>query len=85
MNCLEGKKCKSKCGDTVKFKLSKQGSNICENFKFFTLMEEGRKRCKLDQHEWICSDNHVVAGVEDGKKGEQVKSEEGPVGRYWFS
>ena len=31
-------------------------------------MEEGRKRYKLDQHEWTCSNNHVVAGVEDGKK-----------------
>ena len=31
-------------------------------------MEEGRKCYKLDQHEWICSNNHVVEGVEDGKK-----------------
>jgi len=22
----------------------------------------------LDQHQWICNNNHVVEGVEDGKK-----------------
>ena len=30
-------------------------------------MAEGRKCYKLDQHKWICCNNHVVAGVEDGE------------------
>ena len=72
MSCPQGKKCKSKCGDKAKFNLSERGSNVCENFKFPTLLEEGRKCYKLDQHQWKCSNNHVVAGVEDGKKAPLV-------------
>ena len=68
MKCPEGKKCSSKCGDTIYFQLADQGSNKCKHFKLSALLEEGRRRYKLDQHQWICSNNHVVEGVEDGKK-----------------
>ena len=73
MRSPEGKKRECKCGDTVKIKLSDQGSNNCKHFKLLTLLEEGRKRYKLDHHQWICSNNHVVEGVEDGKKATPCK------------
>ena len=68
MSCPQGKKCKSKCGDTVKFTLSDQGSSVCKNFKLLSLLEEGRKHYKLDQHQCICSNNHVITEVEVEKK-----------------
>ena len=45
-----------------------QGANKCKHFKLPALSEEGRGRYKLEQHQWICSNNHVNEGVEDGKK-----------------
>ena len=56
----------------MKFSLADQGANKCKHFERSTLGEEGGKRYKLDQHQWKCSNNHVVAGVEDGKKAPLV-------------
>ena len=48
--------------------MADQGSNKCKYFELSALLEEGRIRYKLDQHPWICKNNHVVEGVEKGKK-----------------
>ena len=68
MRCPKGKNCESKCGDNTYFNLADQGSSTCKYFKLPALGEEGRRRYKLDQHQWICSNNHVIEGVEDRKK-----------------
>ena len=60
--CPEGKKCKSGCSDTIKYNLADQGSNKCEHFKLVTLIEQGRKRYKLDMEKLICSYDHVALG-----------------------
>ena len=71
VKCLKGKQCESKCRDTNYFNLVDQGSNQCKQFKLPALVEEGRRRYKLNQHQWICKNNHVIEGVEDGKKAPQ--------------
>ena len=68
MRCKEGKDCSSKCGDTEFFQLADQASNKCKHFESSSLATEGRSRYKLDQYPWICSNNHVVDGVEEGKQ-----------------
>ena len=40
-------------------------------------MKEGRRCYKLDQHPWICRNNHVVEGVEEGKKAKPCPECEG--------
>ena len=68
VRCKEGKDCPSKCKDKeIIFNLGDQGSNQCPDFKLSTLVSEARKRYKLDQGQWTCSNNHVVAGVGEGK------------------
>ena len=66
--CPEGKKCKSKCRDTIKFNLGDQASNVCENFKRATLMEQGRKRYKLELQKWLCSSGHDAMGSSEAGK-----------------
>ena len=68
MRCPKGKQCESKCGDTIHFNLADQGTNQCKYFKLPALLEEGRRHYKLDQLQWTCKNNHVIEGVEDGKK-----------------
>ena len=68
MRCKEGKDCSSKCGDTEFFQLADQASNKCKHFESSSLATEGRSCYKLDQYPWICSNNHVVDGVEEGKQ-----------------
>ena len=68
VRCPKGKQCESKCGDTIHFNLADQGTNQCKYFKLPAIMEEGRRRYKLDQYQWTCSNNHVNEGVEDGKR-----------------
>ena len=68
MKCPEGKKCSSKCGDTIHFLLADPGSNKCKHFELSALVEEGRKCYKLDQYQRVCNNNHVVEGVEERKK-----------------
>ena len=64
MRCKEGKDCPSKCKDKdIIFNLGDQGSNQCQDFE-----PEGRKRYKLDQDQWTCSNNHVVSGLGEGKQ-----------------
>ena len=71
MRCKEGKDCPSKCKDKdIIFNLGDQGSNQCPDFKLSTLVSEARKRYKLDQGQWTCSNNHVVAGVGEGKSAQ---------------
>ena len=68
MRCKEGKDCPSKCKDNdIIYSLGDQGSNKCQDFKLSTLVSEARKRYKLDQGQWSCSNNHMVAGVGEGK------------------
>lgn len=43
-------------------------SNKCKHFELSSLLKEGRRRYKLDQHPWIFTKKHVVEGVEEGKK-----------------
>ena len=57
-----------------------QGSNKCKHFKLPALGEEGRRRYKLDQYQWICSNNHVNEGVEDGKEAPPCKNCEETLG-----
>ena len=64
MKCPKRKKCSSKCGDTIHFLLADPGSN----FELSALVEEGRRHYKLDQYQWVCNNNHVLEGVEEGKK-----------------
>ena len=73
MRCPKGKNCESKCGDTTYFNLADQGSSKCKYFKLPALGEEGRRRYKLDQYQWICNNNHVNVGVEDGKEAPPCK------------
>ena len=40
-------------------------------------MKEGRRRYKLDQHQWICKNNHVVEGMEEGIKAKPCPECEG--------
>ena len=69
MRCKEGKDCSSKCGDTeFFFNLADQSFNKCKHFESLSLATKGRSRYKLDQYPWICSNNYVVDGVEEGKK-----------------
>ena len=68
MKC-KGKECESKCGDnSTVFNLADQASNKCKYFEPSSLAMEGKRRYKLDQHPWICSNNHEVSGVEEGKE-----------------
>ena len=73
MRCPKGKNCESKCGDNTYFNLADQGSSTCKYFKLPALGEEGRSRYKLDQYQWLCKNNHVNEGVEDGKKAPPCK------------
>ena len=69
MRCKEGKDCPSKCKDNeIIYNLGDQASNKCAHFELSSLVTEGRKRYKLDQNQWMCSNNHVVEGVEEGKQ-----------------
>ena len=69
VRCKEGKDCPSKCKDKeIIFNLGDQASNQCAHFELSSLVTEGRKRYKLDRDQWICSNNHVVSGVEEGKQ-----------------
>ena len=68
MKC-KGKECESKCGDnSTVFNLADQVSNKCKYFEPSSLAMEGKRRYKLDQHPWSCSNNHEVSGVEEGKE-----------------
>ena len=68
MRCKEGKDCPSKCKDNeIIYNLGDQGSNECPGFKLPALVSEARTRYKLDQGQWSCSNNHVVAGAGEGK------------------
>ena len=66
MRC-KGKDCESKCGDMV-FNLADQASNTCKYFEIPSLALECRRRYKLDQYPWSCSNGHEVVGVEEGKE-----------------
>ena len=66
MRC-KGKDCESKCGDKV-FNLADQASNTCKHFEIPSLALECRRRYKLDQYPWSCSNGHEVVGVEEGKE-----------------
>ena len=69
MRCKERKDCLSKCKDNeIIFNLGDQASNQCTDFELSSLVTEGRKRYKLDRDQGICSNNHVVSGVEEGKQ-----------------
>ena len=64
-----GKECESKCGDNeFIFNLANQASNKCKYVEPSSLAMEAKRRYKLDQHPWICSNNHEVSGVEEGKE-----------------
>ena len=68
MRC-KGKDCESKCGDSnMAFNLADQASNKCKYFEIPSLALECRRRYKLDQHPWSCSNGHEVSGVEEGKE-----------------
>ena len=69
VRCKEGKDCPSKCKDKdIIFNIGDQGSNQCTDFELLSLVTEGRKRYKLDQNQWMCSNKHVVEGVEEGRQ-----------------
>ena len=74
MGSSEEKKCKSKCGNMVKFDLSDQRSNQCEHLKLVTLMEQGKKCYNLDNKRRQCSKDHVVMRTSEvGKKAPHCK------------
>ena len=69
MTCPEGKNCKLKCGDQIKFYSGDQRSITCDHFKLTKLIKQGRNRYKLDQEKWMRSNNHVAMGTSEvGKK-----------------
>ena len=69
MPCKVGKECESKCGDNEFISnLADQASNKCKYFEPLSLAMEAKRRYKLDQHPWICSNKHDVSGVEEGKE-----------------
>ena len=68
MKC-KGKDCESKCGDnSIMFNLADQASNNCKYFETSSLAMECRRRYKLDQYPWSCSNGHEVSGVEEGNE-----------------
>ena len=65
----KGKECESKCGDnSTVLNLADQVSNKCKYFEPSSLAMEGKRRYRLDQYPWTCSNNHEVSGVEEGKE-----------------
>ena len=68
MKC-KGKECESKCGDnSILFNLADQASNKCKYFETSSLAMECKRRYKLDQYPWSCTNGHEVSGVEEGKE-----------------
>ena len=45
----------------------KRPTNV-STFEPSSLAMEAKRRYKLDQHPWSCSNNHEVSGVEEGKE-----------------